>query len=314
MTHSRDGDENPIDGAAAEWAAAVARGLTPEEEKSLAAWLAADDRHHGALVRSQAIWLAIGDRSPAGIARRPERRPTVVTRRRWLAGAGVGLAAGVGALAWVRIADAHRFGTRRGEVRQSPLDDGSSVSLNTETRVVAQYSEQRRSIRLDQGEAWFDVAKDPGRPFVVNVGDVSVTAVGTAFTVRRFVDHVEVVVTEGVVEARLGAVFQRVKQAQAAAIHQAGGITVREVDAGRMHRALAWRSGLIVLDGERMDDAVATFNRYSDRPVRLAPRLAADRMVGVFRTQDAEGFARAAGKLLNAPVVIGPDDIQIGVS
>ena len=313
-----DQTDNAVDRAAADWAAAAARGLSPEEEKTLAAWLASDVRCQGAYVRSQALWSAMGQddlASPSqGIDQKGGgRRVSDLSRRRWLAG-GAALAAGAAGAVVLQAGGRQRFDTARGEVRQSPLADGSSIALNTETRLVTRFSDARRHVRLEAGEAWFDVAADKARPFVVEAGDALVTAIGTAFTLRRHTDHLELIVTEGMVEARNLDQRQRVGQGYSAVVPNAGAILLTAVDAGAVQRKLAWKAGQIILNGERMQDAVATFNRYSERPIRIAESLADRRIVGVFRTQDADGFARAAGKVLQVPVRVGPDQIQIGVS
>ena len=65
------------------------------------------------------------------------------------------------------------------------LDDGSRVSLNTDSRIAILYSDGERRVRLDRGEAMFEVARNPARPFVVIAGNKSVTAIGTSFIVRK---------------------------------------------------------------------------------------------------------------------------------
>jgi len=90
--------------------------------------------------------------------------------------------------------------TRIGERLQTMLADGSVVWLNTDTELQVAFSASRRSVHLARGEAYFDVAKDPSRPFVVSVGDRTITAVGTAFNVYRRGDETRVTVLEGKVE------------------------------------------------------------------------------------------------------------------
>src|SRR3546814_1649845 len=90
--------------------------------------------------------------------------------------------------------------TAVGEIRRVPLSDGSLAAVNTQTSLDVTMKPQVREIALNDGEAWFQVAKDRARPFVVEVGDVRVRAVGTAFGVKRTAGGVDVQVTEGVVE------------------------------------------------------------------------------------------------------------------
>src|SRR3546814_6499165 len=75
--------------------------------------------------------------------------------------------------------------TAIGEIRRVPLSDGSLAAVNTQTTLDVTMKPELRQVALKDGEAWFQVAKDRSRPFVVEVGDVRVRAVGTAFAVKR---------------------------------------------------------------------------------------------------------------------------------
>src|SRR3546814_5104405 len=66
-----------------------------------------------------------------------------------------------------------------------PISDGSIATVNTASRIAVALEPERRHITLEEGEAWFQVAHDAHRPFVVDVGSVRIRAVGTAFSVRR---------------------------------------------------------------------------------------------------------------------------------
>src|SRR5690606_28626324 len=87
-----------------------------------------------------------------------------------------------------------------GEQRTVTLEDGSRVSLNTATRLSLHFDRGVRRVRLQSGEALFEVARDPGRPFVVESGDRQVRALGTAFIVRRDAGRIAVTLMEGSVE------------------------------------------------------------------------------------------------------------------
>ena len=77
------------------------------------------------------------------------------------------------------------------------LADGSRVTLNTRTRGRALVNEQERRFWLEEGEAYFEVAHDPARPFVVMAGKDRVTVLGTRFSVRYEDGRTEVTVLEG---------------------------------------------------------------------------------------------------------------------
>src|ERR1700722_18020756 len=97
-----------------------------------------------------------------------------------------------------------RYSTPIGGIASVPLADGSHITLNTATQVHVELTPQERRIRLDDGEAFFEVAHDASRPFVVQVGNKRVIAVGTKFSVRRVGDDIRVVVTEGKVRVDSG--------------------------------------------------------------------------------------------------------------
>src|SRR3546814_6338531 len=128
-----------------------------------------------------------------------------------------------------------------------------------------------RQIALKSGEAWFQVAKDRARPFVVEIGDVRVRAVGTAFSVRREANGVDVQVTEGVVEVwRVGdeANIRRVSAGKRAFVAPDKAVVSVAAATEAIDRALAWRTGQLVFDGDTVAEAVAEFNRYNVRKIR----------------------------------------------
>ncbi|MEJ1964481.1 MAG: FecR domain-containing protein [Gammaproteobacteria bacterium] len=228
------------------------------------------------------------------------------TKRAALAAALCVLAIGGAYLYTAAPFSGDRYSTPIGGVTSVPLKDGSSITLNSASMVRVQLSETERRIDLTQGEAFFEVAKDPARPFVVHAGNRRVIAVGTKFSVRRDGDDVRVVVTEGVV---------RFEDTQAhAAISGAGKAGIAEVSrltAGAVVRAagdntivrttslpeaedlLSWRSGYVVFHETALADAVAEFNRYNERRIVIRdPQIAAIRLTGKFRSNNFEVFVR----------------------
>ena len=75
------------------------------------------------------------------------------------------------------------------------LHDGSIVELNKGAQISIRYSGDERRVDLLSGEAYFEVAKNPDRPFIVSARGIDVKAVGTAFNVRLHNDSLEVLVT-----------------------------------------------------------------------------------------------------------------------
>lgn len=205
--------------------------------------------------------------------------------------------------------------TAIGELRKVPLADRSLASIDSATRLEVSIDARQRRIGLLKGQAWFQVAKDAQRPFVVSAGAVSVTAVGTAFAVQRQPGGADVVVTEGVVEVRRGADHAPVRIAagqQAYVAEQGGAIAVRR-QADAATRQLAWREGMIVLQNDTLARAVAQFNRYNRRQLIIAdPALRSKTLVGRYRVDEAEQFANDVQTLLKVPVRVSAEQIRIG--
>lgn len=298
-----------IDEEAADWAARVdARGLDVEHDPELQAWLSGDARRPGALLRAQAA-ISFLDRGRALASTVPPVEAVVAerpNRRALIAGAG-GLAAALIGGVGLWAARPQRLDTRLGEIRRVPLTDGSLVAINTKTALEVAMKPKSRRIELKEGEAWFQVAKDPERPFIVAAGAVRVRAVGTAFSVRRDETGagVDVMVTEGVVETWIeGEPASRRRVSAGSRILLAGAVapTVAE-SPSEIERSLAWRNGEIALDGESLEQAARLFNRYNSRQIVIEdPGLARERFVGLFQTNAPESFAAAVAATLGAVV------------
>lgn len=311
MTHM-----NPdMSDEAARWTARMDAGdWSAQDESDLQAWLASHPMHSGALLQAQAAWIST-DLELMEDAR-SDPPPTRVSRRWMMAGGGGLIAASLaGGLIWGTAS--LQYSTGVGEIRRVPLADGSVAAINTASKIAIQVDAKRRNVKLEAGEAWFQVAKDPQRPFVVDAGRVRVRAVGTAFAVRLESNGAQVVVTEGVVEAWVeGAEGHRVRIAAGgrAFVANNAAIDVATAEPSAVDRSLAWRAGKIDLDGNRLDFAVGEFNRYNARKLIIAdPALAGEEFDGIFRVDDPEGFAIAVRDSLGVPVDTGhPDGIRIG--
>lgn len=291
-----------IDAAAAAWAARADRGpLSDEDRAALEAWAAQDPRRAGAYAKALAISAHLDRARGLGADFAPSAHPAAraVDRRRLMATGGMLAAASViGVVGYGALALRGRVSTSKGGIRRAPLSDGSAVTLNTDTTIRETFDGKMRRVDLLRGEALFDVAKDPARPFVVVAGDVRVRAVGTSFTVRTHAGgEVGVIVREGVVEVWRGAEGKPVRLAAEHAVQVAGrgALTPTEVGAAAVDRAMAWRQGQIDLDGLTLGQAAEEFARYSDRRIVIDdPSVARLKMTGLFSVSDPDGFAKAA--------------------
>ena len=227
--------------------------------------------------------------------------------------------------------------TAVGEQRSVVLVDGSLLSLNTDTRVDVDMTPALRSVRVERGEAMFEVTKDASRPFVVQVSGSEVVALGTAFAVRLTdtgpQDRAQVAVTliEGRVSVRPASGAreshavappkelqlrpgERVKLVESRTgsfpVHRGGPFgaadrsrgaasAVVTLDHPRIDQVTAWKRSEVVFDDVALPEAVGEMNRYSRVPIVLAAdaALARLRVTGSYRAGDSDGFARAAATL-----------------
>jgi transmembrane sensor len=284
------------------------------------AWLAGSVSHRAAYYRLNAAWQEAGrlkalnagaGGASATVAGANKRSPTALERLRPFAWAASLLLA-VGAALFVSrdaLFQLNRYSTVVGGLEAVPMSDGSRITLNTDSQLRISLSERERRIDLERGEAFFEVARDPNRPFVVQAGNQRVIAVGTQFSVRREGDDVRVVVTEGTVRMEPDGAGEGVRVTAAGAeakpgiadvlLLAAGSVARAEHDAvlvqkksiAEIEQSLSWRSGLLTFRDTPLANAVAEFNRYNTRKIVIEdPSIAAIEVGGVFRSTNLDPF------------------------
>ncbi len=251
------------------------------------------------------VWDALGQLDAADFALDEPKAGTSVLNRRGLI-AGGALAAGVaigGVLLWKQRPVAYE--TAVGERRTIALPDGSRVTLNTGTRLVARFGGDQREVVLETGEALFAVAHRDGAPFDVLSQGGRIRVTGTRFNVYRQAGFTQVDLLEG------GVTAGPVSGGSEATVRLAPGQAVRLSPSGRpgpitvaqAARIDDWNHGRISFVGASLAEAVAEMNRYSRTPLRIAtPTLGRLQVDGVFEVGDTAAFARAVGRLHNVSV------------
>ncbi|WP_018391669.1 FecR family protein [Ancylobacter sp. FA202] len=199
-----------------------------------------------------------------------------------------------------------------GELPVVTLADGSRVQLNASSAIAFDETDDHRTVRLLRGEALFEVARDPMRPFVVEVGDLRVTALGTAFDVRLGTDATDVVVTQHAVRIDFADDQHpslRVTEGERAVIDERTGRS--EIAESDTALALAWTRGQLVLDNTPLSQVVTEMNRhFSGRIVVLSQELAQRRVSGTMTISDTQAalnfVERALGVSTNriGPVIV----------
>lgn len=301
--------------AAAHWVARMdADNWCAADEQALQRWLAEDGARRGLLLRTQATWLA-ADKALAAPAAPPLEEAGVFTgaprwqRRAVLGGLAAASVAGIAGLSRLFTPETS-YATGLGEIRRVPLADGSVMTINSGSALKVRMDARSRLVELSHGEAWFEVAKDAARPFIVSAARVQAQAIGTAFSVRMRDAGVEVLVTEGIVETRcetprgeVAASRTRLTAGQRAVVTENAAVHYEADKPSSVDRALAWRGGMIDLEGETLAEAAAEFNRYNERKIVIADaQIGSEQLDGIFRINDPEGFANAVKTGLNASV------------
>lgn len=266
--------------------------------------------------------LAGSDPRMQALMQRARERPAAQARgprhwRVWMAAACVALAAVLG----LRFGPALLSGPEPVQYatdtqgRSIALEDGSKVQLDVASRIAVSLGRKRRSVELLQGRALFEVAHDAARPFVVQAGDGSVTAVGTRFQVQREGDDVVVTLAEGIVavsrrDGQEGDQEARLRPGQQLSwSDKSARWTLRPADT---EAALSWTRGRLIFRGTRLVDVVAEVNRYSRRKLVLAdPSLASLPVHGNFLEGNADAVVAALKAVLPVRVDEGDREIRL---
>ena len=325
LARSRAGaDGRPISAAireaAADWVARRDAGLSAREEVIYATWLEADPAHRIAVDGLDRAWKTLDRPLTTGTAdavltelaaRARQRRRQ---RKRAVGVASVVLLVGA-ALGWTALRPASELSLPAvpSAVVLLPsiqsLPDGSVAELRDGAGITVEFAAAQRRVVLQRGEAYFKVAKDAARPFVVVAGGVEVRAVGTAFSVDFGTNAVDVLVTEGQVAvtrapaetARIDVTALKPEPFLVGAGHGATVLTSvpqpaaesLPVSDAALEARLAWRSPRLEFSGTPLIEAVALLNRHNRVQLTIeGPELARTRVSGIFGAANTDAFVR----------------------
>ena len=261
--------------------------------------------------RQTSAVIPIRPREASRAVRRPRAGHARLRASAWFSAAAA-LVAVIGTLTLLQhhasSGDIH-ISTVRGELRTLDLSDGTVARFNTLTRAVIHYDAHLRRVELPEGEAFFRVTHDPNRPFEVVTPYATVHDVGTEFDVYSNSRHTRIAVVEGQVRVtRAASQSGLASQAQNSGgqgvgepvvslganqvlIVTPGGVKMPISTPGASSVATAWLSNRIILDNQRLDAAVAEFNRYNSIQMSLSePAAGALRISGVFDANDPQAL------------------------
>lgn len=313
--HAGETTQDPIALEAASWFSRRHQ-LDAGEQAALAGWLAQDAAHERAYAAMQDTYRQLRQIPPEIAARWKvaPAAPAVQPRRHWLrawpyaAAAMLALSVGAGGYEWSQqqATFTQSYATQRGQRLAVNLPDGSSLTLDTSTRLNVSLSPRRREVQLLQGEAMFQVQAKQGQPFDVLSGPLKVTVVGTQFSVRNTLPYdgkLRVAVQQGHVRVTGNDQSQVELLAgqglQADADGQLSAISSLPPDS-----VAPWRNGRVIVDNLPLGQLLAEFERYGDTGLVVRdPAVARLRIGGSFSLAQLDGFAAALPHLLPVQVV-----------
>lgn len=343
-----DAQNDPISRRAGEWLLELQAGDVPLERIiAWQRWLAASEKHARAFDELQRTWNGVDQISAVPWPTEDEvaadryepsqdisswqaehrtaaRRVCESRRRTWQLPS---IAAGA-TLAIIAVAATVTFGwwlwpvedldsliveTPVGEHRDVLLSDGSKIAVGAGSRLQVVMRPEARAVELERGEAFFQVAKDPSRPFRVLAGSTAVTAVGTAFNVRHIGKHVVVAVSEGTVAVS----SSDPKSIPAAGAAEATRLTVGQklvlepealtspnIEVVPPAAVASWREGRLQYSGEPLALVIADVNRYRDEPILVDdPSVGALRVTGTVSEANIESWLISLQTALPVEVV-----------
>lgn len=330
-------DAAAIEAEAMAWLVERDEGFAPGRAAAFEAWRRRDVRHVASVVELEQVLAQLQglaerrDEVNARFGRVSSPLPATVRWWRPVAWGGVALAVG-GFLAFRAVPPADRpetrYATNGAGYERARLDDGSTLELNTASSARVRFTAAERRVELESGEAHFEVAHDPARPFVVSAGGVTVRAVGTAFNVRFASGAVEVTVTEGwvavapvsssrrgedqLVAARgadregghreapttsrgptLLSAYERLALPLVVVAGEGSAPAIQQLAPAEVRAALAWQRRITDFSDTPLAEVAARFNRHNALQLIVAdPALGARRIGGMFALDDVEAFLR----------------------
>ena len=276
----------------AEWCARMhAADVTETDRELFKRWLQESPEHKAEYGVCELSW-----RLSQGLANAPELAAALLSvrgqaalkghRRRWL----YALAASVTVVCvvalmflWTMQGDVYQ--TAVGERRKVALTDGSQVELNTATTIDVELGNSERHIELRRGEAFFTVASDVVRPFIVNAGSGEIWVVGTQFNVRVDGDKTLVAVLEGQVRAVVDNNDIDLIPGEQVVIKS--GRQLEKTKRADMDRLVSWRRGKILFNNDSLANVAKEVNRYLDQKIIINDnQVSRLKLTGVFKTGD----------------------------
>lgn len=298
----------PLRRGAAPEGRAAGQGRRDEAERLQLAWEVS-----GRLEGSEAVDQWVGEALAASAGRTARRAPLAVAGRVALASMAAGLLFAGLAGWWSGRSEGELLASNAKLPTEVELADGSVITLDAGARASVHFDEGRRRLELREGHAYFEIARDPERPFTVQAGPFAVVVLGTHFDVARSADGADVTLVEGSIkiEPEGGSdATPFVMEKGTRLTVRSGSWRVVKLDTSPVE---AWSRGKHVFRAIPLAEVAAQLNRYATVPVSIDPELGKRRLSGVFSLGDTGALADAAQSLFPGVTVERSDGaIRIG--
>lgn len=282
----------------------TAEDWTEAHQQELDAWLNRSTAHLLAYLRLEAAWKQTDRLAALRTPMRSDGAPA--PRRPFLVqiAAVIGIVAIAGVISMSHFWHPRErvFATAIGAREHVVLGDGTSIELNTDTRIHMANDAGARTVYLDRGEAYFHVKHDSVHPFMVIADGHRITDVGTAFDIRQTARAFSVALVNGRARFDISArsdlkPFDLTPGDEVVAT--ANRVTRTREPAAELARQLSWRRGVLVFYATTLADATTEFNRYSTVKLVIPdPKVAQLRINGTFHINDVGAFVDATKVVL----------------
>jgi transmembrane sensor len=200
-----------------------------------------------------------------------------MNRRYWWAAAAVLLIAGT--WTWLGPGGYKTYATAQ-EQDSLRLPDGSMLYMNahTQVRYARGFGKENRLVKIDKGEAFFDVTKNDALPFIVNAPEVEVQVLGTAFNVKAANTGVKVFVQSGKVSAAYKGTEKKViltPGVEASLKHNGSAIDTRIHK--KNNNILAWKTRTLTFDDTPLNEVAESLEDFYNVQIKISNQQLADK-------------------------------------
>ncbi|MFZ1978859.1 MAG: FecR domain-containing protein [Bacteroidota bacterium] len=175
--------------------------------------------------------------------------------------------------------------TMMGERIIVTLLDGTKITLNADSKIQypVHFGEESREVML-QGEAYFEILHNDGKPFVVHTGNISTTDIGTKFDIKAFPRENDITVSleEGKVEVSANQSIMGKKKVMLSPAQQ---LVYRKEDESStigpcdIQKAIGWKDNILIFDNEPLSSVFISLERYFGVKFEIADSSLAGRPV-----------------------------------